>query len=86
MREIEAQLAAMSPANRDAVVQGIRAIVVGMLKLREAGLTVGKMATSKAAGQLLIWSASESLPEIVEHIKAQAAEVGPHVEALFTSV
>lgn len=86
LKEIEAQLRAMDEARRAKVLQGVRSIVMGMLLLRETGLEISKLATSKAAGQLMIWAASETLPEILEHIKAQAKETGPHVESLFHSV
>lgn len=87
LKELETQLRVMNETNRANVIQGIRSIIVGFLKLRESGLQISKMATSKAAGSLMISMASETtIPQLLEEMKAIAKETGPHVHALFHSI
>jgi len=86
LRQLETQLAAMSESSRAEVIRGIRSIIAGSFIVRAAGIKLSMGAVGKAVGQIMIWAASDTIEEVMGHIKELAKGVGPNVVALFDAV
>lgn len=83
LRELEAQLAAMAPAERGAVLQMARALIGAVGPLRRA-LTFSRMALLEAAG-----SAAVGLGEperFLERLRTKAISTGRHVAELVAAL
>jgi hypothetical protein len=86
LSQLEAQLAAMTAAQRLEVVKGIRSVIAGCFVIRAAGLKLGMAAVGKAIGKIMILASSHSLEEIMAVVKERAKGIGTHVSALFDAV